>query len=603
MPATRSSGPAGPSTWRATALVVSLFSAGCASIPAGADGYMSGNDAHVLELDPVAAAWIEETIAELDLRQRVAQLVFPWIPGGAISERSDEFARIRRWIEREEVGGLIVSRGQASEFAPMLNRLQLLASVPLLIVSDLETGPGMRLTGGTDMPPAMAFGAAGDEDLAYEAGRVTAVEARSVGIHMTLGPILDVNSNPLNPIINTRSFGEQGAAVGRLASAWIRGARDGGLQTVGKHFPGHGATELDSHDHLPTIKADLEQLNGIELVPFRAAVGSGLHGILVGHIAVPAIAGPTAPPASLSPDVVTGLLREQLGFDGLVFTDALNMGAIVNNYTVEEAAILALRAGVDVLLQPPDHGDVIDAIVDAVRSGRLDRQRVDEAVRRVLTAKAAASLHDGISVQALGWSAPASHEAVARRISGAGITLARDRARLVPIGPDVHRILQISYSSAGRRFVTGALNASLADSQREIETTQVGERTPAGEYQRLRERAKLADLVIVSASLVPRQSQGPLDLRGGISEFVEGVVAEGIPVLVISFGSPYLLDYFPSVDSYLLGWSGDRQAQRAIADALLGRSPIRGRLPVSLPPHHTVGDGIDRSEAQGAGTP
>jgi beta-N-acetylhexosaminidase len=546
------------------------------------------------EIDPEALAWVESSLAQLDLRQKVAQLVFPWIRGGSIPRNSADFRRIRRWIEEDEVGGLIVSRGPAGEFAPMMNALQALAPVPLLIVSDLETGPAMRLTGGTNFPPAMAFGAAGSEELAYAAGRATAREARAAGIHVTLGPVLDVNSNPQNPIINTRSFGEHPQEVARIASAWIQGARAGGLLTVGKHFPGHGATEVDSHVSLPTLSGSLEALEALDIVPFRSAIEIGMHGVLVGHIAVPALDGPNPPPASLSRNVVQGLLREQLRFDGLVFTDALNMGAITRNYSVEEASILAILAGADALLQPPGERSVIDAIVAAVRLGRIPEERIDEAARRVLLAKASAGLHSPVSVRAPGGAAPAEHRALVTRIAEASLTLARDRPDLVPLPANARRILHVAYSAPGTQFNGQGMNAVLQAGGRSVDGVRVDGRTPQATYSALADRATRADLVVVSANLAPREYR-PLVMEDNFSRFVEGIIARGVPVVAVSFGSPYLLDYFPSVPSYLLSWSSSAESQRAAARALLGSIPITGTLPVSIPPGHTRGQGITRA--------
>jgi len=561
-----------------------------------AGGFAAAASGSGVGLDPEALAWVEASLAALDLRERVGQMVMPWIRGGDIPRGSADFRRIRRWIEEDRVGGLIVSRGPVGEFAPMMNVLQALAAVPLLIVSDLETGPGMRLTGGTVLPPAMAFGASGSVDLAFEAGRITAAEARSAGIHVTLGPVLDVNSNPLNPIINTRSFGEDPGMVGALGAAWVAGARAGGLLTVGKHFPGHGATEVDSHMSLPTLGAGLDELGAIDIPPFREAMRSGMDGVLVGHIAVPAVDGVGAPPASLSRGIISGLLREQLGFDGIVFTDALNMGAITRNYSVPEASILAILAGADVLLQPPGERAVIDAIVAAVMSGRISRERIDQSARRVLKAKAAAGLHSGPTVRATGGLAPSGHARLAAEIAAASITLARDRNDLVPLATGVRRIIHIAYSSPGSAPTGQILNSRLEASGRAVEAVRVTDRTPEAAFSALAERAAQVDLVIVSANLAPREYRGSLVLENEYSRFVSDLVARGIPVVAISFGSPYLLDRLPTLPTYLLAWGAGAESQRAAARALLGEAPIRGRLPVSLPPAHGRAEGIQRHE-------
>ena len=548
----------------------------------------------VQQLDPEAEAWVEETLASLSPRERVAQLVLPWIPGGRIDPGTSRFRELQSWIVDDRVGGLIVSRGNVGEFAPMMNRLQEMAAVPLLIVSDLETGPAMRLTGGTNVPPAMALGAAGREDLAREAGRITAIEARQAGIHLTLGPVLDVNSNPFNPIINTRSFGEDPGHVARIAAAWITGAREEGLLTAGKHFPGHGATEVDSHISLPTLSADASLLEEIDLPPFAYAVDEGMEGVLVGHIAVPSVDGPDAPPASLSPAIVTGILRERLGFDGLVITDALNMGGVTERYPVAEASILALLAGADLLLQPPGTSGVIDSVTEAVESGRIPHGRINQAVRRVLRAKAAAKLHLPGGAHASGGPTPAGHRDVETGVAEASITLVRDTDALVPIPESARRVVHVAYSSDGSRFSAPRFNERLRAEGLSVEEVRVDDRSSRASLEEVARRARSADLVIVSANLVPREYRGRLALESGFSQLVEGLVADGVPVVAVSFGSPYLLDSFPSVSSYLLAWSGSVAPQVAAARALVGDLPITGRMPVSLPPFHAIGEGIIR---------
>jgi beta-N-acetylhexosaminidase len=549
-----------------------------------------------LRIDAEAAAWVEETLAAMTLRQRVAQLVFPWISGQSESANPQEFARMRDWVTRDEVGGLIVSTGAPATLAAKLNLAQARAAVPLLILSDLETGPGMRLRpGGTDVPPSMALGAARSAALAREAGRITGVEARAVGIHMTLGPLFDVNSNPANPIINVRSFGEDPELVARMGTAWVEGARETGLLSAGKHYPGHGDTYVDSHVGLARIEADSARLFDVEIAPFARAVHAGMDGVLVGHIAAVGLEGPDAPPASLSPRMVDDILRGRLGFEGLVITDALNMGGVTRHYSVPEASIRALLAGADVLLQPPGASTVIDRIVAAVEAGRIPAARIDEAARRVLATKAAAGLHAGARVdpQAVaGRVGDPAHTAVARRIADASVTLARDRGDLVPLAPGA-RVLHVTYSTTGRGPAGNVLQQALAASGHAAEHVRVGPATPAATYSSLRQRAGAADVVIASVAIAPFQYRS-LGVEGGFGPFVERLSTEGRPVIAVSLGSPYLLDGFPSVPAYLLAWSWTGASERAAARALLGATSIEGRLPVALPPHHAIGEGVSR---------
>ncbi|MBB4635459.1 glycoside hydrolase family 3 protein [Longimicrobium terrae] len=549
-----------------------------------------------LQTDAAGRAWVDSTLARLTLRQKVAQLVFPWVSGRGPDADAPEMQRMLVSVSRDEVGGFIISTGSPAATAAKLNAAQARAALPLLIVSDLETGPGVRLTpGGTRMPPAMAFGAAGDTALAREAGRITGLEARAVGIQMTLGPILDVNGNPRNPIINVRSFGEAPDAVARLSSAWVAGARQGGLLTVGKHYPGHGDTHADSHVGLASIDADMARLQRVELVPFRAAIHAGMDGVLAGHIAALGVEGPNAPPASQSPRLVQQLLRGEMNFRGIVFTDALNMQGATQGISVTEASIRSLLAGADALLQPPEHARVISGIVAAVEAGRIPRARIDEAARRVLTAKAAAGLHRSARVDPAAVEAATgarANVAVADSVAAKSITLVRDRGGLIPVARGA-RVLHVTYTSRATGPAGSVLQRALAAGTAGSEHVRVGASTPVSTFTSLTARAAEADIVIVSVAVVPVQYQG-LGLAGGFGAWVQSLAASGRKVIVVSLGSPYLLDAFPAVPAYMLAWDVGQSAEGAAARALLGTAGTPGHLPVSLPPHHRIGEGIVR---------
>jgi len=320
---------------------------------------------------PVA---VDSILESLTTREKVAQLVMPWLMGHYTSLRSEEFDRIAYWVDSLGVGGIIISIGSPLDATAKLNSLQERSALPLLIAADLEWGSGMRLVGGTSFPMAMAIGATGDTNDAYELGRVTALEARAAGIHMTFSPVADVNNNPSNPIINTRSFGEDPATVSRLVAAYVRGANDNGIFTTVKHFPGHGDTKTDSHIDLPVVPACWDRLDTLELVPFRAAIEAGVTAVMTAHVALPCIdGGANPPPATFSSIVTNDVLRDSLGFDGLVVTDALSMGAIVSKYGAGESVVRAFLAGNDMLLIPADPTAAVEAMVAAgARCASLD---------------------------------------------------------------------------------------------------------------------------------------------------------------------------------------------------------------------------------------
>src|SRR6185503_13017878 len=329
---------------------------------------------------------IEALLESLSLRDRIAQLVIPWIPGSYAAFDDEAFARMQAWVDSLHVGGLLVSVGSPLDVAAKLNRLQERSALPLLVGSDLEAGTAIRLNGGTPFPPNMGIGATARDSDAYELGRITALEGRAVGIHLAFAPVADVNNNPANPIINVRSYGEDPATVARMVAAEVRGLQEHGMLATAKHFPGHGDTGTDSHLALPVITADWGRLDTVELVPFRAAIAAGVQVVISAHIALPGIDPGQLRPGTIAPNILTGILRDSLGFHGLIVTDALNMAGVADLYGAE-AGVRAFLAGADLLLQPADPRAAIDAMARAVDRGDITMERLDTSVRRVLELK------------------------------------------------------------------------------------------------------------------------------------------------------------------------------------------------------------------------
>ncbi|MSR22220.1 MAG: beta-N-acetylglucosaminidase [Gemmatimonadetes bacterium] len=573
---------------------------------------------YTVELDDDAREWVEETLASLSLEAAVGQLVFPWITGAYAADDDPDFIEAVDWVERWGIGGLAVSIGTPFDYAAKLNRLQLRAEIPLLVGSDFENGgPGMRINhtyalpsllpegGGTSFPPTMAFGAVGDEFEIQEFARITAMEARAVGVQMTFAPVLDVNSNPDNPIINVRSFGEDPEEVARLGRAYLRGAREGGLLTTAKHFPGHGDTGTDSHLGLPEVTADRARLDTFELVPFRAAVDDGVDAVMTAHVSLPAILGAGAPPATLAPEFLTHILREEMSFRGIIFTDALSMGAITTGFGNGQAAVLALEAGADVLLIPASVPEAIEAVLAAVREGRIPRARIDASVRRILEAKARVGLHRERMVsmeEVTRVVGAAEHTDAANRVASRSITLPRDRDGLIPLsGTRRRRVLSVTYGAAedlpaGREFDTVLRGLVPA-----VSSVRIGPTAHEDELVSLLERATDFDVVLVSAYVPPTAGAGSVALPDAVAEFVR-IVAGAHPTVLLSFGNPYLLKAVPEVGTYLVAW-GDREvSQRAAALAVAGAAGIEGHLPITIPGLHQRGEGLIRT-APGSGVP
>lgn len=590
-----------------------LAAAGCASVPsvprAAGESYLGkSKPGEGSVLTAAENDWVERTLATLTLRERVAQLIMPWVGGEYAAEGSPEFEQVRKWVETDKVGGLVLSIGSPLSYGVKLNAMQRRAAVPLLIASDMENGPGMRMGnmyafpsllpqgGGTVFPPVMALGAARSPELAFELGRILGLEARAVGVHLAFGPVLDVNSNPLNPVINTRSFGEDPALVSLLASAYIRGARSTGLMTTAKHFPGHGDTRHDSHVQLPTIDANRARLDSVELAPFRAASAEGIDAVMTAHIAVVGVEGTDAPPATLSRNFMTDVLRTDLGFRGLVVTDAMTMRAVAARYGAREPLLLAIEAGADILLMPRNVSDAIDVVSSAVTSGRISQDRIDRSARKVLEMKVKAGLQRGRLVRVeeipLVVNIP-QHAAAAAEVARRSIVLARDSAGAVPLPATRTRLLSITFAEASDPIAGRVFDGMLSDAGHSVTEVRVDNRTTSSEYDRLI-AIDSVDVVIISAYVSPRESAGTVGVEPRFSRFVQELASRKRSVIAVSFGSPYLLSFFPGVPAYMLAWGGAPVSQRAAARALLGLSPITGKMPVSIPSHHRYGDGIVR---------
>lgn len=564
-------------------------------------------------LAPASAAatrWADSVLASLSTRDRVAQLVWPWILGDFVPEGSAEWQRIRRMVTEDHVGGFIVSVGSPTEIATKNNALQRLSHLPLVMSADLETGVGFRVRGGyfvpnaidlggaTNFPLQMALGAANDPQLAYDLGRVTAREGRALGLHVAFNPVLDVNNNPANPVIGARSIAEDPGMTSRLGVAVIRGLQDHGMLATGKHFPGHGDTETNSHLALATVTASRARLDSVELAPFRAAIAAGVGAIMTFHGYLPAL-DPGEVPATLSPAVMTGLLRRDLGFDGLLVSDAMDMAGVVDKFGAAEAAKRAIAAGNDVLLMPKDIRGTIDAVMAGLSEGRYPAPRIDDAARRVLALKYRFGLHRERLVnvervrEVVGDSA---HAAVADRLADRAFVLARDEPGAVPLAPAPQRpkVLALTYA---RRTDLGAgttFGAELARGASVVQQGYVSADDPAPQVTRFVEAASLVDVIVVSSYVNITSESATAAAPQAFIEFTRQLVATGKPVVVVSFGSPYLLNQIPFVRTYAVAWGSTPSSQRAAARALLGEIPITARLPIAIPPYLPVGAGLSR---------
>jgi beta-N-acetylhexosaminidase len=538
-------------------------------------------------------ASVDAELKKLSPRQKVAQLVVPWLGGNYMSLDDSAYQIAVRWIDSLEVGGLIISVGSPYDIAAKLNALQRRSKLPLLVSADLEWGAAMRVVGATAFPHIMAAGATGDERDAYMIGRVAALEGRAVGIHVNFAPDADVNNNPLNPIINIRSFGEDPRAVAKLVRAYVRGLQDNGMLATLKHFPGHGDTDIDSHIGLPAIRADYTRLDSIELVPFRAGIDAGAKVVMSAHIAFPAFTGDA--PATLSASVLTGVLRDSLKFGGLVVTDALQMGAIVTKYGAGEAAVRAFEAGSDLLLMPADPDSAIASMLAALQTGRLTAARLDASVRRVLEIKRGLGLFQRRTVPLDSIARLVGSKAfldAADGIAQRSLTLVRDTTGTIDrLRRTRSRMAIISYADELNSFAGQRMLELLRAGGDTVGFFRLWPMSGQASYDSARVVIGRAPTVIFAANVRPISGRGFIALPDSLARLI--TMTDSVkPTVLVALGSPYLLNQTPTVKSYLIAWSGVRPAERAAARALLGWSPIRGKLPIRIPPAYPIGHGL-----------
>jgi beta-N-acetylhexosaminidase len=582
---------------------------------------------------PTKAAlnWADKELQRMSLDEKIGQLISVGINATFLNQDSDGFKALRHQVEDNHVGGIILFRGPVYESVVLSNRMQKLARYPLLISADLEAGSGMRFDDTVNLPWNMAVGATGNPEYARRQGALTAHEARALGVQQIYAPVADVNNNAANPVINVRSYGEEPAAVGRFVAAFIEGAQSNGVIATAKHFPGHGDTATDSHRGLPEINVSRERLNAIELVPFRAAVASGVGSVMTGHIGMPQI-DPTAVvplprdvklkpidtdegsevvvekgtmPTTLSP-VMNGILRHDLGFDGLIVTDAMSMSGLTLYFTQEEASVRALEAGADLLLKPADPDAVLRGVREAVMKGRLKEERINQSARRVLAAKYDLGLVKQriTPIEAIDMNVAGNQSMeLAREIAEHAITLVRNDDKLVPLNSLKRnaRVFNLAITNGDDRlWIANAFSGAIANlSGRQVETVVLDDRSTDAEVQKALEQAKGADLVI--ASLYGRVRTGQarsVGLPEPGAKALSALISSQLPLVGISFGNPYLLQSFPELRTYVVAYGDMPSLQQAAARALLGEIDITGKLPISLPGLYPRGTGIQLKRGQ-----
>lgn len=547
-----------------------------------------------------ARQWLES----LSTEERVAQLVMVPFYGDAPNPRSRAWQDYESLVGELRVGGMIVlnrvrdgvvERADPYQMAAFLNRMQRLARVPLIVAGDFERGASMRMTSTVPFPHAMAYAAADDVEGVRRLGLATAREARAMGIHWIFAPGADVNNNPDNPIINIRSFGEDPRQVARMVRAFLEGARSDPSNPVlvtAKHFPGHGDTATDSHIGLGVVEASRERLEQVELVPFRAAIEAGVDAIMTAHLAVPALEKERIP-ATVSRRIMTGLLREQLGFRGILTTDAMDMQGLARMFPPGEAAVRALEAGNDLLLIPQDTRAAVLGVLQALRSGRLSPERIDRSALKILEAKLRLGLdrQREVAIERIPDALldPGDLEA-ARATAGRAVTLVKNDGNRIPLKD---RTNSCWFILSGSRFSTQGLGLLEELRSRKIpNATLLDPQLPEAELAAHVKKSAACKAVALAAYVTASAYRGNVDLAGNYPSFVRMLLAAGRPVIFVALGNPYLLRTYPAVAGYLATFSTARVSEEAAVRALLGEAPITGRLPVTIPGLAPAGFGV-----------
>ncbi len=586
-------------------------------------------------LDRNGEKWAEKTLHNMTLEEKIGQLFMIWARAQFLNIADPDYIQLRDTIAKYHIGSLALTvryeppflyRNQPYEAAALLNRLQQDSRLPLLIAADFERGLSMRLYGATEFPHAMAFGAAGKTDLAETYGRITAQEARAIGVHWNFFPDADVNSNPANPIINTRSFGEDPQAVSDLVNAYIRGAHAGGMLTTIKHFPGHGDTATDSHLGVAQVTGDLARLQSVELPPFKKAIEAGADSVMVAHVSIPALEPDPNRVATTSPAIVTNLLKQQLGFKGLVVTDALDMGALTRLYAADigRAAVDAFKAGNDLLILPANLDASYQAMLRAVNGGEISIHQIDASVLKILKAKASVGL-DRARLVDLGQLSTVvgnpENLATGQKVAEAAITLVRDNGKLLPLKreragtvpsalpytrvEEVRNHLVVVVLADDVRTETGrALERQIKARVPDAHVFYLDPRLAAAMSNDVLTAVDGADTVIAAAYVVPTAGRantvnGVLQNTVSLSD-ANGALLQQIltrasaKTMVLAMGNPYLAADFPAIENYICSFSNTSVSEVAVVKALFGEISIQGHLPVTVPGIAARGAGIDR---------
>jgi beta-N-acetylhexosaminidase len=594
-----------------------------------------------IHVDKAGQKWVDKTLRKMSPEDKVGQLFSIWVRVQFLNDADPIFIQLRDNIRKYHIGSVVMSvpvdgavllKSQPDVAAELLNRLQRSSQLPLLVEADFERGVSMRLNGTTVFPHAMAFGATGKTENAEAFGRITALEARAIGVHWNFFPDADVNSNPANPIINTRSFGEDPKRVGDFVAAYIKGAHEGGMLVTAKHFPGHGDTATDSHLGVAQVTGDRARLDAVELPPFKHAIDAGVDAVMVAHVTVPALDPEPNRVATTSRAIVTGLLKEDMGFKGIVVTDALDMAGLTRLYAkdIGRAAVESFQAGNDMLIIPANLDASYRSVLQAVQSGEISRQRLDQSVHKILELKASLGLSKARLVDPGKLSsevAKPENLAAGQRVADEAITLVHDNGKVIPLQPvgtygttygtteaalpyqsmtEVHnRLVAVIFSDDLRTESGRMLEHQILARVPDARIIYVDARSAAGMKASVVEAVDAAEHVIAAVYVIPVAGRAMRAAGGGLTNTVAMDGATGslltaildhaaARTVVLAMGNPYVVQDFPAIQNYVCAFSNETVSETAAVKAIFGEIPISGHLPVTIPGVASRGEGLER---------
>ncbi|MEC9437361.1 MAG: glycoside hydrolase family 3 N-terminal domain-containing protein, partial [Candidatus Neomarinimicrobiota bacterium] len=547
-------------------------------------------------ISSLESSWAESTLKKLSLREKIAQMMVYRMNMKFMNYESDEWKEIEKLISSDGIGVLHIWFGEAGSALTLLNKMQKASKVPMLVEADIESGLGRRYSGAVTLPPMMAIAATGDPQYAYEAGRISAVESRAVGIHFNLAPVVDVNNNPKNPIINTRSFGEDPDSVYRYSKEFIKGLHDYNMLATAKHFPGHGDTETDSHSALAQIPSDSSRLWTVEIPPFRNAINAGVDAIMVAHVNAPDYQKNADDPATLSSFWIKNILKNNLGFDGAIITDAMGMGGIIKNYSDAYALIATINAGSDIIIQNNKMKESIDLVERAVLDGIITEQRINQSVIKILKMKEKVGLHKDPAISAdkthLDMGKKINFE-TANEIASRSLTVVKNDNNILPLNPELNEdIYVIDLYDGPNNHTESSLTKQLRQSKRKIKTFQIDKSDSLAIADYIFKQIPDEKIVFVNAFANPVEWKDNIFLPEVEADLINRLINKSSKVVVTSFGSPYLIQDFPSAPVYICAYKGSGIMQDAVAKLLMGKSNASGILPVTIPDIANRGSGL-----------